>query len=211
MANNTENPKTPAQQAIPETKKPAEKKKNYTRLILWSIFIFVIIAVPVIIYFAKNIEISNLKKEHEKEMTSLQEWVSTRVADINRENLVSVSRVFAWAVRSEIQRGNTENVSMYMTELVKIPNIQQALYVDNAGTVVQSTDTKFNGKACSSFFADAILSDNEIKISDRANGDLMVVAPVMGIGNRLGSVVITYAPQKMNFDKNVQKPETKKE
>ncbi|MEI6764550.1 MAG: hypothetical protein WCM76_02850 [Bacteroidota bacterium] len=209
MTQTPDNKKSPAQNAADTTGTPEVKKKSHVRLILWLIFIFVIIAVPVIIYFVKDIQINNLKKDHEKEISAMQEKANAKVAEMNRGNLISVSRVFSWAVRSEIQRGNAENVGMYMTELVKIPNIQQALYVDNSGNVVQSTDAKYKGMACSNIFADAILNNNDIKISDRENGDLMVVSPVMGIGTRLGSVVITYTPQKLNFEVPVANPEKK--
>jgi hypothetical protein len=196
-----EKPKTETPTVTPVTK-PADatpkKKANY-KWVWWLVGIVIVILVPVIIYFVKQMEIDRLKDAQKKEIGNVRLQAADLVKKNNETNLQNVAKVFTWAVRAEAMRQNMDQINQMMIELVKIDEYRQVVLLADDGTVVLSTDKKYEGEGFSESFYKQILGANEVKIYPQKNGDLFVSAPVFGIDVRLGTVVIAYRPAALEF------------
>jgi hypothetical protein len=182
-----------------KTQSELKKKKKRTRLIFILIIISIAILIPVIIYFFKQDEINKLKEQQQIEISQLKQQATDQVTKNNNANLETVVRVLAWAVRSELTRSNLDQANQYMTELVKIKNYRQVVLISDEGKVLLSTDKKYEGEGFIKLFYDQLVGNEPVKIAPQKNGELMVSAPIMGIDKRLGTIVIMYAPEVLQF------------
>jgi hypothetical protein len=190
-------PVTPVKPVTPVEEK--KKKKISTKWIFRIIIILVVILVPVIIYFAKDIEINRLKEKQALEIQSMKQQASDKVDLNNNANLIIVGKIFSWAVRGELTRDNKDQVNQMMIELVKENDYRQVVLLSSDGSVVLSTDKKYEGDDFNKSVYDAMLGSDNVQVSPQKNGDLLVAAPVFGIDSRLGTVIITYRPSILEF------------
>lgn len=83
-------------------------------------------------------------------------------------------------------------VNLYMSDMVKEPNIQQIMVANDKGIVVASTNKKDEKQLFSSVVKGADITSNEIKI-DTPGKMVVMSSPIMGFNNRLGTLLIKYA------------------
>ncbi len=182
---------------------PVKKKKGLSAQAIVSIIIIcLLIVIPTGIYLWKQGEISRLKKQHETEINTIRSDASKTITDNNRRNIETLTRVFSWAVRSEMLRNNMEQVNTYMNELVKAADLNDISAIKTDGIVVLSTNKKFEGNAYPGPVASQLSSVNEVVSQNDANGNIMAICPIMGLDSRLGTIVITYKPKTYVFGNN---------
>jgi hypothetical protein len=177
-----------------KSKKPLLSNKAIALLVL----ILVLITACVVIYFYKQSEINKLKKVHESELLSLNEEA---IGAINKNNvyfLETTAKVFSWAARAELERQNLGQLDVMMTELVKVKNFKQIVIISSEGKVMLSTDKKFEGQGFPKIVYDMVKTD-VTKTSVQENGDILATAPIFGLDKRIGSLIITFVPEKTNF------------
>ncbi len=172
----------------------APKKKLKPRQIIMIILVALVILLPLSMYWFMSLEISKLETRQKLETDSLRSQSALEISQNNENNLKTVARVFSWAVRAEMMRENMEQVNQIMTELVKIKPYQQVVLISNDGVVLLSTDKKYEKKAYTEQFYQQIAGSDQVDLKVQTSGELLVSAPVFGIDNRLGSIVITYKP-----------------
>lgn len=197
--NDTVNPKGnnhPVNQ--PEQGTP-KKKKLSARQIFMIILIALVILLPLGVYWFMNLEMSKLKVRQGVEMDTLKTQASDMISKNNRFHLETVAQVFAWSARTEIMHNDVEHLNQMMTSLVKIKGYRQVVLLSDAGAVVLSTDKKFEGKEYSDAFYRQLAGSDQVQMNVQKNGDLLVSAPVLGMDKRLGSVVITFTPEPVNY------------
>jgi hypothetical protein len=186
---------------MPETeKKPTPKKKKLSAQAIVSIVIIcLLIVIPTGIYFWKQAQISNLKKQHETEITQIRTDASNTITDNNKKNIETLTRVFSWAVRSEMLRNNMDQVNTYMTDMVKSADLNDVSVIKTDGIVVLSTNKKFEGNAYPGPVASQLSTINEVVSRSDESGNIMCICPIMGLDNRMGTIVLTYKPKTYTF------------
>ncbi|MEI6854004.1 MAG: hypothetical protein WCL06_14255 [Bacteroidota bacterium] len=182
------------------TNTPVKKKKGLSAQAIVSIVIIcLLIAIPAGIYFWKQAEISKLKKQHETEIIQIRTDATNTITDNNKKNMETLTRVFSWAVRSEMLRNNLDQVNTYMTDLVKAADLNDISAIKTDGIVVLSTNKKFEGNAYPGPVASQLSQINEVVSQNDADGNIMSICPIMGLDSRLGTIVITYKPKTYVF------------
>jgi hypothetical protein len=182
---------------------PDKKKKRMSAQAIVSIIIIcLLIAIPAGIYFWKQGEISKLKKQHETEISNIKADAGKTIADNNKKSIETITRVFAWAVRSEMLRNNMEQVNTYMNDLVKTADLNDISAIKTDGIVILSTNKKYEGNAYPGFVASELNNINEVVSRDDAGGNIMSICPIMGLDNKMGTIVITYKPKTYTFGNN---------
>jgi hypothetical protein len=182
---------------------PVKKKKRLSAQAVVSIIILcLLIIVPTGIYLWKQAEISNLKKQHETAINQIRTDANNTITENNKKNIETLTRVFSWAVRSEMLRSNMEQVNTYMTDLVKAADLNDISAIKTDGIVVLSTNKKFEGNAYPGPVSAQLSSINEVVSRSDENGNIMCICPIMGLDSRLGTIVITYKPKTYVFGNN---------
>ncbi|MEX0967792.1 MAG: PDC sensor domain-containing protein [Bacteroidia bacterium] len=174
-----------------------EKTESKSRKWIWIlILILIIILVPAGIWVFKNNEIKNLTEDFGQERLEMERQFESKFREEQKEHARLMVKPLTWAVRAEMMRDNLEQVNQYLSQFVKEKNIQQVMLVDNDGQILISTDKKTENAAFSEWYDAALLQDGEITLSEREGGDVAIVAPVMGLDTRLGTLVVFYKPSQ---------------
>jgi hypothetical protein len=173
-----------------------QKKRIGFQTIVSIIIIFLLI----VHYIWNWVETNKLKKQHITEISDIKTKANNAIAENNKKNIETLTRVFAWAVRSEMLRSNMEQVSTYMNELVKSADLTDISAIKSDGIVVLSTNKKFEGNAYPGSVANELGSINDVTLRTDADGNIICIAPIMGLDSRLGSIIINYSPKTTLLD-----------
>ena len=107
-------------------------------------------------------------------------------------------QVLSWAVRGELLRNNLDQVSQYLNELVKIKDTERAVLIGDDGKLLVSTDKKLEEAAAKEIYPEELLQQRKITIQSDVNGRKLLIVPIMGLNNRLATVVISYKNPPLN-------------
>ena len=83
-----------------------------------SVFLLLVAAFIFIWY---QIKIITIEKNNEKVKTQLSAKFEFQIDSLKIRNINLTAKVFSWAVRSEMMRGNSEEVNLFFKEFVKEP------------------------------------------------------------------------------------------
>ncbi len=139
------------------------------------------------------------KKLRQEQTAQQQQW-----AEVTRQTITENARQFlrlaaiplVWAIRSEMLKENYEQINEFLIEFVKEAHIQQILVAKTDGKVVVATDKKKEGAPFASLFPGAFLEKNQTTVADDANGNIIVVSPIMAFNRKLGIFLMVYEPEK---------------
>lgn len=160
----------------------------------------VLVALVFAMYLWKTIAVKNVQKQMEDRQVQLIEKSHQVITEKTRYFLRLTTTTFVWAIRKEMLRENYEQINEYLNQLVKEPQIKQILVVKADGIIAVSTDKKVEGAAFSSLYPNELMEKNEIVITDDKNGDMLVIAPIMGLSKKIGMFFMVYEPEKFNID-----------
>lgn len=152
----------------------------------------ILVVLLFITYLWKTIALKNIQKQMEAQQIELIEKSQQVITEKTRYFLRLTTTTFVWAIRKEMFRENYEQINEYLNQFVKEPHIKQILVVKSDGTVAVATDKKLEGVAFSSLYPNELMEKNEIVITDDKNGNILVVAPIMGLTKKLGMFFMIY-------------------
>jgi len=165
-----------------------EKKESKILLFVkkhW--FVFLLVAVIIIILLWAVIKIQIIEKRSATEKEQLVNRYEQRMDSINLSNKELTSKVFSWAIRSEMTRQNMEQVNQFFSAFVKEPNIRRVQLIDPVtAKVLLSSDKKDEG----TIVQDALILQTEKTIHLSAETGDKIISPVMGLDTRIGVLVI---------------------
>jgi len=143
-------------------------------------------------YVWKNVAVSRARAE-------MAQNAGQFVDERNRSCLRLAAVPLVWAVRSEMMRGNYDQVNQYLTRFVKEPGMKELLVAGADGRVVAATDKRREGASVSTAFPSAPGVDT-ITVTPGENGEIMVSAPIMGLNDKLGVLVLVSTPPRYRPD-----------
>lgn len=162
--------------------------------------IVVLIAAAVGIYLWKIISENNLRQNMENQRTVLAERAQL-IMDNKTNDLLNLMAVpFVWAVRREMIRENYDQINEYLTQFVKNREIKRIVVVDTNSIIVAATDKKQEGKPFSTYYQQEYLERIDINIANDSEGNIQIVAPIMGLNRRIGTLLMTYVPEQLNLE-----------
>lgn len=159
----------------------------------------IVIALFATLWIWKAIEIKNLKQEHAKREALLQQQAANLIRQADFRYLSLLAKPYAWAIRTEMMKGNIEAVNLYANDMVKEKNFQTITVADNKGIVISSTNKKLEGKPITSTeIAISLTSDSTI-VKQSNNGTVSLTSPIMGFNKRIGTLFFNYMPPKVEL------------
>lgn len=149
---------------------------------------FLLITLIVFVLWA-FIKMYIMNNQFEKQTSELKTRYENKIDSLTALKLELTSKTFAWAVRSELIRDNKEQVNQFFTAFIKEPGIIKVEFVDAfTSRITLSTDKKDEGMV----FEDPIALVTEKVIHLQNDSILTIYSPVMGLNNKLGSLIIKY-------------------
>ncbi|NDP21373.1 MAG: hypothetical protein GZ091_09875 [Paludibacter sp.] len=137
------------------------------------------------------IKMSIMENNFEKHTLKMQSDYENKIDSLTAKQLVLTSKVFSWAIRSELTRENKEQVNQFFLSFIQEPGVTNVKLVDtNTSIVLLSTDKNDEGSV---FTNPALLTDNPIY--QTKDSTLLIICPVMGLNNKIGALVIEYKKQ----------------
>jgi len=156
----------------------------------------VVIVLFATLWIWKSLEIKNLKKDHISREALLRQQATDLLKQADSRYLKLLAKPYVWAIRTEIMKGNIEAVNLYANDMVKEKDFQTITVADEKGIVVSSTNKKLEGQPYASTINAAPLISDSTVVSQRDNGTINVISPVMGFNKRIGTLIFNYMPPK---------------
>lgn len=155
--------------------------------------ILIAIVAILIVYYWKD-------AKAKKEKAAVVAMASEQLVQNNRHMLKLLCKPLVWSIRSEMLRGNLEQVDIYTSDLVKEKNFQFIYIVDPQGQILISTNKKLQGRPASGILADSLLLKDSVTVVNGEDENLIVSAPVMGFDKRLATIIFKYYSPGFIFD-----------
>ncbi len=170
--------------------------KKHWRLLFTLLLLFLI----AVMYQWKTISVNSVKDKMKAERKHLTAKVNQIVLDKNLE-LVRLSAIpLSWAVRSEMAKENHENIDQYFKQLVRVNRFRSITLSAADGKIIVATDKSLEGKMVANVYSPAVRDQFETTVKPLPNGEIMAVAPIMGVAGKLGVMVLVYAPETINLE-----------
>ncbi|NJN77472.1 MAG: hypothetical protein HC803_03385 [Saprospiraceae bacterium] len=167
-------------------------KPEFNKALLIKVIIGILI-VGNVWFIVKN-RISN--NRHAQEKQELVTAYELKLAENTKKQLELVTKTFVWSIRSEMIRDNYDQVGLYFNQLVKEDDrVTEIIAIDKKGTMVVSTNKRYEGKAFKSIYDEAILESNDVIITH--DGDVFrIVAPILALNSKIGTLFMLYKPDE---------------
>ncbi len=170
------------------------KKKNLFQVIKNNpVIITIIIGLIAItgVYFWKDIQ-------GKKQKAAIEKMASEQLLLNNVEMLKVLVKPLIWSIRSEMLRGNMEQVNIFTTDMVKEKNFQFIHLIDPKGIFIVSTDKKMEGQPVNGMFDVNLMQTDSVLVISKEENMLTLAAPVMGYDKRLATIIMNYSHMKFN-------------
>jgi hypothetical protein len=167
---------------------PGAAGKSSSPVKKWRlILILLLLAAIAGMYAWKQVAVENTRKE-------LTQKAGQIIADQNRAWLELLSVPLVWAVRSEMIRGNYDQINQYMINFVRQPNVNEVVLVKPDGVIMLATNKRLEGTPVADSFPASVLQVERTTVSPLEQRGWMSASPIMGINQKLGVIIFVYVP-----------------
>lgn len=158
------------------------KPKHFLNRAKYYIGLFLIIIIILIWHFSK---IHFLEKNTEKEKLGIVNKYEIKLDSLNAVHLQLTAKAFSWAIRSELIRGNTDQINQFFNEFIKTPGILKLQLINTENSVIEiSTDEKDVGTQN----IDYINIKSQKTIIETS--ELKIVTPISGMNKQIGVFIL---------------------
>lgn len=174
-----------------------EKKNSFLLFIKKNpvlVTILIGILAVLVVFFWKDFEGERQRKEITKVAT-------LQIEEKNQEMMMLIAKPMVWSIRSEMLRGNLEQVDMFTTDMVRMRNFQFIYLIEPDGNILIATDKRMEGQQFEEKFQQDVLKVESTVVFPEEENLLVMAAPVMGYDRRLATLVVAYRAE------NILKPE----
>ena len=178
-----------AENQSPETITEVKNKSKFGAYILRHKMVFALLLIILVLALWSFIKMTLMKNQFEKQKADIVTTYELKIDSLTQKQLAFTSKVFSWAVRSELTRENKEQVNQFFLSFIQEKNVKKVMFIDASNsTITLSTDKKDEGTV----ITDLTLLPDDTKVKTNADG-FQIISPVMGLNNKLGSLVIDCA------------------
>ncbi|MGZ5243184.1 MAG: hypothetical protein ACXWDO_04785 [Bacteroidia bacterium] len=146
-----------------------------------------------IIYSSMKKKADEAKRVSDEAIAKSDTTVSERTNTLLRLTTIP----FLWAIRSELQRENYQEIEQYLHQFVREKGVTHVALIGTDNVIRLSSDKKHEGRPYEEIFKEDIKGLDAMVIHEKDNGQKLILAPVTGINDRLGTVAIAYDPNEV--------------
>jgi len=151
----------------------------------------------VVMFFWKGCAVADARKQVETERVALAEKQRQFEEQLREEMDLRVEETLrlmgvplGWAVRTEAISEDINQIEDYAHTLLKQPRIERVVWFGQNDIAAISTDRKLQGKPAAEIAGD-LMANNGITLERRDTGDYLLMIPILGYNERLGSLLVS--------------------
>ncbi|MBE0550978.1 MAG: hypothetical protein IH619_01180 [Ignavibacterium sp.] len=168
---------------IKESKKP----NKFVEIILKNKTVSALVLVIIVLLAYFLIKTNTMQSDFEQTYESIQQSHITQMDSLKITSSEQTVKVFSWAIRSEMNRNNLEEVNNLFRAFVRENRIQMIHLVDpTTSKIILSTDKKNEGQEVKNI---RFLNVTEQMIVEEEE-KTFIVTPIMGINRMTGILVV---------------------
>lgn len=153
-------------------------------------------------------KIASVNEVEATEAERRAELVSRHGAELDDQTetmLETLAVPLVWALRTQIMQsqprdqdrnasaaGDMSRVNRYLIDLVQQPGVEQIVFALPGGEIAVSTDKNIQGNMFDRHYPADLLDVETARVDRIEEGVYRVAAPVLGLNEHLGTVVLTY-------------------
>jgi len=185
-----------------------KEQGHFRRNWLFYTLLGLALAFSAYLLISKTVALKKQAEAFDTERTLILDQAQEAFKTNTEKHLELMMRTFVWAVRSEMTRGNQEQVNLYFKQLVKADRVEEVTLVDKSGTILITTNKKNEGSKLAADYADAIMQAEEVTVIDRQSRQV-VAAPVLSLDSHIGTLMFIYKKDTFQLEEKVDltKPE----
>jgi len=169
----------------PEVKKSIGNR--FLHFLLRHIIIVLLIFISIGLYVWAKIEMNKLSTDMEQQKIEMTNFYENKIDSLTVHQMELTAKTFSWAVRSELQRENKEQVSQFFNDLIKQNNITKLQYINADNSTIEiSTNKKEEGA-----MTDSELSKVNSQLTKEESSSFIIATPIMGLNKKLGTVIVS--------------------
>lgn len=138
-------------------------------------------------YLWKNVAVSRAKEQ-------LSRQAGQVLAEQHKSFLRLAAVPLVWTIRSEMMRGNYDQINQYLAQFVREPNMKEVLVARADGRIVAASNKKRDGTMVTDLFPPETPKVDTVTVTTRQDGMFVVAAPIMGLNDKLGVLILVAAP-----------------
>lgn len=149
--------------------------------------VFILIGIIIVTVLWSVIQMKIMEKRSVTEKEQLVKLYMNKMDSLSLSDMELTTKVFSWAIRSEMTRQNMEQVNQFFSSFVKEPTIRKIQLIDPVtGTVLLSSDKKDEG----TIIENSLILHAETIIQLPGDTGDKIINPIMGLDSRIGVLVI---------------------
>ncbi len=158
------------------------KPKHFLNRSKYYLGLILIMIIILIWHYSK---VHFLEKSTKKEKLGIINSYELKLDSLNAVHLQLTAKTLSWAVRSELLRGNKDQINQYFNEFIKTPGIFKLQLINSENSVVEiSTDKKYEGLRDTTY----INITGQETIPDLP--ELKIVTPISGMNKQIGVFIL---------------------
>lgn len=143
------------------------------------------------LYVWHEVEMRQVRAHMATEMTALQVSQNAALAEQANTSLRLAGHALGWGATQSLLQSDLAGIDAHITRMVKVAPVTLIAVIDQEGTVRVATNKKLEGQSAATVFPGLPLEVEEVTVQEQ-DQELVVVAPLMKDGNRIGSAVLTH-------------------
>lgn len=158
--------------------------------------------VIVILLVWKALRIKSVKDEYARREHAIIKDARLQLMETNRHFLKLMAKPYVWSIRTELLKSDINQINLYGNDIVKEQNFISVMVTDRQGTIISTTDKKFQGKTFASIDSASYLNIDSTVVNKVNDSLLIMASPIMSFNSKLGTLIIRYAVKMPDFSGN---------
>jgi Ca2+/Na+ antiporter len=163
--------------------------QRFQRLVTKNPFVAILLLALIVMFIWFSVKIRSERRTFIKDKNELIARNAHQADSIRVKNIAFAAKVFSWSVRSEMLRGNTENLNQLFTVFIQESGADLAQLINTGNnTIVLSSDKKYEG---TKFEKPANVNLN-LQTTTTVPARVTVYTPVMGFNKEIGILKVEF-------------------
>ena len=143
-------------------------------------------------YFNYNVTLSKYQDAWEGQRQEVSFYTKQAMDSSSIGALKFATKSLVWAVRAEMLSQNHEQVNRYISDLEKEARVKRVLICDTSAVIKHASKKQLVGQSFNSLYDQDYLQQKDITVEMGEAGSMYLVAPIMGLNSRIGTLFLIY-------------------